>query len=51
MSRYLRDNGIITVDGVNDRNERVWILTPKGEKFAILAIKMRKLIDGKDEDN
>jgi hypothetical protein len=49
MSRYLRDNGIITVNGVNDRNERMWILTVKGKKFAESARQMVGIIDGEQE--
>jgi|GEM_PF-3320836 hypothetical protein len=48
ITRYLRDNGIIIVDGINDRNERMWVLTPKGEKLAELSIQIKKIME---EDN
>jgi len=51
MSRYLRDNGIITVNGINDRNERLWILTSKGKKFTEAAKQVMAILNGEEEDN
>jgi len=29
---YLRDKGLIYCDGVNDRREKVWVLTDRGRR-------------------
>jgi DNA-binding HxlR family transcriptional regulator len=51
ISAYLRDNGIIELYTVNDKNQKVWALTEKGKKFANLVMEMKKVLNngaGKD---
>jgi len=45
ISAYLRDNGIITLHTVNERNQKVWVLTEKGKRFAGLVMDMKKVLN------
>jgi DNA-binding HxlR family transcriptional regulator len=45
ISAYLRDNGIITLHTVNERNQKVWALTDKGKKFAGLVMEMKRVLN------
>jgi DNA-binding HxlR family transcriptional regulator len=45
ISAYLRDNGLIELHTVNDKNQKVWCLTDKGKKFASLVMEMKKILN------
>lgn len=45
ISAYLRDNNIIKLFDVNDRNQKVWCLTEKGKKFASLVMEMKNVLN------
>ncbi|MEM2919003.1 MAG: hypothetical protein QXY62_05860 [Candidatus Altiarchaeota archaeon] len=51
MTRYLRNNGLIKIGDINDRNEKVWVLTEKGKRFAELSLEIKKLLDENGEVN
>jgi hypothetical protein len=49
-SRYFwikvaRDNGFVTLNGIGDRNEHIYILTKTGIEMAELWIHMKKLME------
>jgi len=43
-ARVLKENGIIKLDGVNDKNQHIYMLTDKGNKIAIHVVAIRKLL-------
>ncbi len=45
---HLRDNGLIITDGVDDRNQKKWVLTPKGKR---VAEKLKGVREVMGEDN
>jgi DNA-binding HxlR family transcriptional regulator len=45
ISAYLRDNEIIKLHDVNERNQKVWVLTEKGKKFASLVMEMKNVLN------
>ena len=52
-SRYFwikvaRDNGFVTLNGIGDKNEHIYILTKTGIEMAELWIHMKKLLEGKN---
>jgi hypothetical protein len=44
----LKEKKIIQLDGVNDRQQHVHVLTPKGKKIAELLIELNKLVNEQD---
>ena len=45
ISAYLRDNQIIKLHDVNDKNQKVWIFTEKGKKFASLVMEIKSVLN------
>jgi hypothetical protein len=46
----LKEKKIIELDGINDKQQHIHVLTPKGKKVAELLIELDKLVNG-EEDN
>jgi hypothetical protein len=44
----LKEKKIIELDGINDKNQHIHILTPKGKKIAELLIELNKLVNEQD---
>lgn len=40
---YLRDKGIIYCDGVNERREKVWVLTDRGKRVIDILDELEKI--------
>jgi predicted transcriptional regulator len=40
----LRDNGLIEVDGVDNRNQKIWVLTAKGKKITDKLKEIREIM-------
>jgi predicted transcriptional regulator len=45
-ARVLKENGIIKMDGIDDKNQHIYMLTDKGQQIAIHVVAIRKLIHG-----
>jgi len=48
--RFLKKNGLIKCNGVDNNNMKVWILTPKGFEVANHIIEIRKAIGIKNPE-
>ncbi len=46
MVSYLRKNELITCDGVDDNNQKIWKFTQKGEKVADIIEDLRRTLYG-----
>lgn len=51
MVWYLRDNKIIVEDGVDDRNQKRWVLSEIGNQVAECLEKIKELTKNGNEDN
>ena len=45
LSKYLKRNNLIIVNGVNDKNQHIYVLTSKGQRFAELIVKLKRLLE------
>jgi hypothetical protein len=43
---YLKDRGIVKCNGVEGKNEKIWILTDKGKQVAFHLCEILKIFNG-----
>jgi predicted transcriptional regulator len=51
MMGYLSSNGLVYCNGVNDKNQKAWAFTPKGEKITELLKQIQNIIHDYDKEN
>jgi len=51
MMSYLKKNELVICDGINDYNEKIWKLTPKGEKVVDILSELRRELNVKVKGN
>lgn len=49
MIQYLKKEGIVSCEKIDDNNQKIWSLTEKGMKIADKLYELRGVIDGKGE--
>jgi len=45
LSKYLKSNNLIEVNGVNDKNQHILMLTLKGKSFAELVVQIKSVLE------
>jgi predicted transcriptional regulator len=50
MVWYLRDMGILEIDGVDESNQKIWVLTERGKKLARLLKECKRIAEKEDDD-
>lgn len=45
MTNYLKKNGLIKVNGVNQNRQQIWILTDKGKKICEHLSEIKKIME------
>jgi len=52
LMKYFRENGLIKCNGVNDRNQKLWIPTEKGKKYIELVMNLKEVLEnGKNNES
>ncbi|MCS7105936.1 MAG: hypothetical protein NZ942_01295 [Candidatus Aenigmarchaeota archaeon] len=49
MTGYLKKNGLIKVNGVNQDRQQIWVLTEKGKKVCFHLNEIKKALEGENE--